>query len=83
MIKIASIRLTGELLRQVLCMPGNIEIERVAHRASDNTFHLILRGDGLPDNCRISETGPAKELVATFFKDDESEVVSGVSWRAS
>ena len=71
MIKVATIQLTGELLRQVLCIPPSVDIVRVAHREADNTFHLVMRGDGLPDNCGISETEPAKELTATFFKDDE------------
>jgi hypothetical protein len=81
-IKVATIQLTSELLRQALCIPGDVSIERCVHRETDDTFHLVLRGDGLPGNCQISETEPAKALVGMFFRDDETEVVFGVQWRA-
>lgn len=80
--KRARLELSDELLRQVLCIPSNVVISGVCKDDAYGTYHLFLEGDGLPDACQAVENSYPRQLIPVFFKDDESEIVSGVTWRA-
>lgn len=78
--KMATLEISGELLRQALAIPDNVEVELVFHR-EDDTFRLLLKGDGLPDGCEVpNETGLPRLLKPRYYRDNELDIVNQVVW---
>jgi hypothetical protein len=80
--KTAQIEITTELLKQVLCIPDGVEVSLVRRNMEHytrDTFSIVLYGDGLPDKCANQPEPPM--LTPHYWKDNEQDIVSSVTWK--
>lgn len=80
--KSARITISRELLKQVLCIPDNVDLIGIVHVSEFDQWNLVLAGDGLPDACHqnLSDHDPP-QLTPTFYRDFPEQLTAGVVWK--
>lgn len=76
--KAATLEISGELLRQVLAIPEGVDVELAFHR-EDDTYRLLLKGDGLPDGCEIDPSRTLPPMLKPTYHQ-AGGIISRVEW---
>ena len=69
--KIAHIRITSDLLWDILRFPDGLVVTDLA-RSPDRSFEYLMtvEGDALPDRCRVTDSGQRIETVTPYYRRD-------------
>jgi hypothetical protein len=82
--KVANVVIDSDLLAALLQLPDGVEVVRLFDDPQQHQFVIRVQGDGLPDDCVVSDGCLVRNLTGVVYQrvdDVDGKPVVRIEWR--